>query len=427
MRVRLKSGAMSETVVIPDHNLVGVLEPPELPQAPEQTSRMINEAIECPIGGPGLESLLEKRRNVAIVVDDISRPTPTKDILKVLLSKLREQGITNEHVTITVANGLHRRTTDQEKVRIVGEEVFEEFDVADSNADDKEAFDYIGTTTNNTPIFINKRVVQADVVITIGMIRCHGIAGFTGGAKSIVPGVSAKQTVLSNHRFDFIEYPKGIVGDADLSYMRRDMEEAAQMVPVPLFIINVVLDSEKNIRGVFAGDVIRAHRKGVELFRQMAQVDLEEQADVILIEANYPSSESLYFALAGLAMIMSAKKPAVRPGGSVILYAECKQGVGADVIQDLFNSFESPDALLEHLRSSAPVEQQWAAQRLAFYVRERDVCIVTQGLEKQDVEQFRMKYFRKLQQGIDEMISRHGDDAKILIIKKPDFLLLEIK
>jgi len=427
MKITLKSDSMSQTVEIPDRNFLGIIQPPKLPDPEKQVSLMVKQAIEEPLNSATLDELVTAKSRIAIVVDDISRPTPSKDILEVLLEKLKNLSVKNEQIKITIGNGLHRLTTEQEKKKIVGEQVLRDFDVADNQADIEEDFTYIGTTSSDTPVFVNKRVADADVVITLGVIKSHGIAGFTGGAKSILPGVSAKQTILRNHRYDFIEYPKGIVGDADLSFMRRDIEEAAGLLGIPIFIINVVMDEEKNVRGVFAGDMVKAHRKGAELFRQLAEINLEQQADLIIIESNYPSSENLYFALAGLAIVMSAKSPAIKAGGSVILFAQCSNGIGAQIIEKLFNSFETPDEMLEHLRTSAPVEQQWAAQRLAFYVTQRDIGIVTDGIEKQTAKRLRMRYFNTLQQAVDEFLAKHGTDAKVLIIKNTDFLLLKVK
>jgi len=427
MNITLKSASMTEAVEIPDKNFLGIFEPPQLPSPPADKDSLIRSAIENPESCPELEKLITPSAKVSIVVDDISRPTPSKDILNILIDKLFKLGVNKENILITVANGLHRKTIDDEKLKIVGEKVYDAFDIQDNNAREKDCFRYIGTTTSDTPVYINKRVADADVIITIGMIKSHGIAGFTGGAKSILPGVSAKETILANHRFDFVEYPKGIVGDADKSFMRQDIEEAAKMLKKPLFIINVVLDSQHDTRGVYAGDVIKAHRKGVEHFRKIAQVHLPEQADMVVIEANYPSSENLYFALAGLATVMSAKKPAVKSNGSIVMFAQCTSGIGADIIENLFNHFDSPDKLREHLRTNAPVEQQWAAQRLAYYVKDKEIGIVTQGINEHQAKSLNMIYYPKLQDAIDKSIDSLGSSASILIVRNADFLLLNIE
>lgn len=424
MNIDLVSGTMREAVEIPDENIIGILQPPNPSLVLKNQRELIHEAMQNPIGSPGLERLIRPDSTIAIVVDDHTRPTPTKDILEIVLQKLTDLGVKDERIKITVGRGLHRKPTPEEQVEIFGDDTLKKYNIKIHDARDERTLTSIGTTKAGTPLFVNKRVAEADLVITLGMIKSHSFAGFTGGAKSILPGVSGKETILKNHRYEFIEYPQGITGEAEMSISRKDMEEAASKLPV--FIVNVVLDREKRILGAFAGNVVEAHRKGGEFFRKMAAVQVNEQADVVIVEGGYPASESLYFSLSGLASVITTKSPIVKKGGTVIILTQCREGVGAEIVEELFAAFGSPERILEHLKNSPAVEEQWAAQHLASYLLHRNIAIVTNGLKKEDVEKFRMQYFTTLQEALSNAFERHGKEMKIFIVKKADSLIANV-
>jgi nickel-dependent lactate racemase len=346
-------------------------------------------------------------------------------MLEILLEKLAEMGVEDESIKITVGNGLHRSPTLEEKVNIFGEGNLKRYDIKVHDARNKSSLTYIDTTNAGTPLFVNKRVAEADLVITLGIIRSHAFAGFTGGAKSILPGVSGKETILKNHRYEFIEYPRGILGDAEMSVTRRDMEEAALKLPV--FMVNVVLDLEKRVVGAFAGNVVSAHRKGVDLFKKFAEVQVDERADVVLVEAGYPASENLYFALFGAECIVTTRSPIVKKGGTVILLSQCREGVGGEIIEKVFATFDSPAQVLEHLKNSPPVEEQWAAQYLAYCLLERDIAIVTHGITQEDAEELKMHYFPTVKEALYNAFEKYGQEMKIFVVKHADFLIANVR
>jgi len=421
MHIQFVSGSLRDGIEIPEKNLLAVLEPPVTHLTSEGTEELIKNAIENPVKSQTLNMLIDSKSRVAIVVDDITRPTPTKQILEILFPKLYLLGVKEDRINITIANGLHRKTTVQEKAMIVGQDILKRISVSDSRAREKQCFTSLGSTRKGTPIHINKKVADADLIITIGMIKSHSFAGFTGGAKSILPGVSSAESILRNHRFDFIEYPKGILGDAEMSFPRKDMEDACDRLPI--FMINVVLDGDKKVFGAVAGDIVHAHRKGVALFKSSAEVNVSEPADVVVVEGSFPSSESLYFSLSNLAGIMSTKKPVIRKGGTVILLSQCREGVGAKIVEDLFPLFDSPKKILAHIKENDGVEEQWAAQHLASYLSEANILLVTNGIKKEVVELLKIKYFNTIKDALNCAFDLHGNDMKILVVKKVDSMI----
>jgi nickel-dependent lactate racemase len=424
MKIDLTSGSLQERIEIPEENLIGILTPPERTFALKDSTIVIRDAIEHPCDSPQLDQILNTHSTVAIVVDDHTRPTPTKVILEVLLEKLRAVGVQDKNITITIGNGLHRATTPEEKLIIFGKDILKKYDIKDHEARDKNVLTYIGGTTSGTPLFVNTRVVKADQIITLGMIKAHAFAGFSGGAKSILPAISGKETILHNHGYDFIEYPKGLLGDVEKNAVRKDMEEAASKLPV--FIVNVVLDMQKRIAGAFAGNVITAHRKGLELFRKMAAVQLNEQADVVIVEGSYPASENLYFAVFGAEWAINVGLPIVKQGGTVILPTQCREGIEGGIIEKLFATSSSPAQVLEYLKNSPPVEEQWAVQLLAYCLLERDIVLVSPSLTPEVADRLMMRYFPTTQDALDNAFKTRGEKIKILVIKHADFLIADV-
>ncbi len=426
MKVTLRSGTMEQSVEIPDRNLIGLVEPAIPPgEALESPGSVITKALENPIGAQQLEAVLSPASRVAILVDDITRPTPTREILAVLLPKLASAGVPERNITVTIACGLHRQPSENDRLAILGRDILSKYDVAASDARNENNFTCVGATSSATPLYVNKRVADADLIITAGVIKSHAFAGFTGGAKSILPGVCSRRTILSNHRFHFIDYPNGMLGEADACLARRDMEEAARRFP--LFIINAVKDVRGRVVGAFAGDVVEAHRAGVASFREMAETRAGEQADLILLEGGYSSRMHLYQAIGSIDAIITTRRPAIRDGGLVTLLAECREGMGTDLFRKAFSDSASPQAVLEHLRTSPPQDDQWSVQRLAFFLTKVRVALVTTGLAAAELQSMGLGHYGSLQQALDNAFREYGRDARVLVVKNPDFQILNVR
>jgi nickel-dependent lactate racemase len=426
VQVTFASGQMSQQVSIPDANFMGVVQPAAGADSgvmpPEST---IERAIDNPIGAPRLEKLLRPGSRVSILVDDITRPTPTRQMLAVLLPRLASLGVPDARINITIACGLHRKPTQEEQATILGPDVAARYDVGYNDARAEQDFTHVFTTSSNTPVHLNKRVRDADLLIALGVIKCHAFAGFTGGAKSIIPGVSSRATILSNHRFSFIEYPNGLLGDADACAARRDMEEAAQRLP--LFIVNAVRDIRGQLIGVFAGHVVQAHRAGVKLFRSIAEQGVDGQADIVLLEGGYSSRMHLYQAIGSIDAIISTRKPAVKTGGTVVLFAECRDGMGTKLFHTAFSAHSDPASLLEHMRTSPAQDDQWSVQRLAFFLTRIRIGMVSSGLRNGDLSSLGIGRYDTMQQALDQSLRDHGAGARVLVIKNPDFLILNAR
>jgi nickel-dependent lactate racemase len=419
MNIIFEVDEMKENVDIPEKNLISIIEPKKV-ESWENEEIIIERSLNNPIGSKKLEDILNSNSKVSIIVDDITRSTPTSLLISIILKRLKNLGIKEKNIKITIGNGLHRKTSYLEKEKILGRDVLESFDVEDNDPLNKENFEYLGKTSLETPIYINKRVLWGDIIIATGIIKSHAFAGFTGGAKSLIPGVAYRDTILKNHSFYNIDYPKGLLGDIE-STPRKDMEEAVKKLPIPFYILNVVLDQNNKIFSAFSGDFISAHREGVKIFKSLAETYVNEKADLVIVESNYTSSFNLYQTLFGGAVTMLTKSPIVKKGGMIVLFSPCKEGIGANIIEDLVPNFNSGEEILDYLKHSSPQEEQWAVQHLAYFLTYGEVGLVTQGINEKVLKGLKMKYFENLKRAISYAFNKYGKDIRILIIKKTRF------
>ena len=320
-KISLAFGSMALELDIPGRNLSSIILPSE-PEKKEDGTSLIKRALENPIKSRRLCEIVKPDSKVAIVVSDITRPTPTAKLLTPLLDELYLGGTKDENITVVFALGLHRNQTEEESRKLVGEEIYKKIRCIQH---DTGRCRRIGMPSRGTPIEIFEDILNADVVIGTGSIEFHYYAGYSGGAKSVLPGVSSRETVITNHKMMIDE--KAVSGRVD-GPVRQDMEEAAKIFGLD-FILNVVLDSKKEIVAAVAGDFIEAHRKGVEVVDSMYKVPVEPADAVIVSCGGFPKDINLFQANKAL----DNATQAVKRGGSIILVAECAEGIGNQVYE----------------------------------------------------------------------------------------------
>ena len=337
-KISLAFGSMALELDIPGRNLSSIILPSE-PEKKEDGTSLIKRALENPIKSRRLCEIVKPGSKVAIVVSDITRPTPTAKLLTPLLDELYLGGTKDENITVVFALGLHRNQTEEESRKLVGEEIYKKIRCIQH---DTGRCRRIGMTSRGTPIEIFEDVLNADVVIGTGSIEFHYYAGYSGGAKSVLPGVSSRETVITNHKMMIDE--KAVSGRVD-GPVRQDMEEAAKIFGLD-FILNVVLDSKKEIVAAVAGDFIEAHRKGVEVVDSMYKVPVEPADTVIVSCGGFPKDINLFQANKAL----DNATQAVKRGGSIILVAECAEGIGNQVYECWNRECRSPDEAIERFK-----------------------------------------------------------------------------
>ncbi len=312
-----------------DWHLAGNLEPAPRPGVAD-VAQEVRRSLAAPIDAPRLRDLVHEGMRVALVIDDLSRPTPVALLLPAVLDELAAGGVAREDVTLVIALGLHRPMTEEEIAERVGPDTLAGLRWENHDCDDGERLVGLGTTKRGSPVLVNGAVARADVVVSIGCIEPHIIASFGGGYKNLFPGVAGREMVAHNHSLNCTPDTFNMVGQPiERNPMRLDLEEAGRMLDAPVFIVNAVLNSGLEVVRVVAGDPIAAHRQGARVSAAMYGVAVPTLADVVITDS-HPMDQDLRQGVKALANTVRA----VRPGGVQITLARAEEGVGVFGLAD---------------------------------------------------------------------------------------------
>jgi len=305
--------------------VLGEYLPASRPGLPE-SGAALRQALEAPIGSPPLTSL--EGRRIILAVDDISRPTPVHTFFPALLEWLESRGVPRADLTVLFALGVHRAMTAEEAAARLGLDSLAGLTWYnhDSRAD-AEHLD-LGTTSRGTPVRLNRRLADGDFVICVGSVEPHPLLGFGGGLKMLIPGLAHEETIAANHMQGVTADRYNFVG-AEESPMRLDLEEGAAMLGRPVFLVNALLNERQQVHGFVCGDPVAAHREGLRLVRATARQVVPEQADVVIL-ASSPFNADLRQAMKSVAHV----EPAVKDGGLIVAFLECRHGIGDVAIAD---------------------------------------------------------------------------------------------
>ncbi len=404
MEFDLGFGAGTQKLTVPDENLVCVMLPNPVLHAltgQEEVAR----AMKNPIGTPRLKQIVHAGEKIVIITSDITRPLPSYEILPLLLDELYAAGIPEADITLVFALGSHRKHTQAEMIKLVGERVYHEINCIDG--DDSDCVHY-GTTSRGTPVDIVRAVAQADRRICLGNIEYHYFAGYSGGAKAIMPGVSTRDAIQSNHS-RMVEQAAA-AGRLEGNPVREDIEEAAQMVGVD-FIVNVVLDEHKKIVHASAGDVVKAHREGCRYLDKLYGKPIAERADIVVVsQGGAPKDLNLYQTQKAL----DNAKHAVKKDGVIILVGSCKEGLGEHVFEEWMT--KSPDAhgMIERIQKDFQLGGHKAAA-IAMVLENADIYLVSE-LEPEFVKQIFLTPYTSAQAAMDAALEKCGEEASVIVM-----------
>lgn len=319
MIIQFGYGNTTQDVDIPEKNLLASLKANPISHKFSGVEAL-DFALQNPIGAKRLSEFDLTGKKIAIITSDISRPLPSWDIMPSLLDELYAAGATPENIIVVLALGSHREHTEEEKKHLVGDRCFEETTVVDSDVNDCI---HLGETKNGTPIDFDRRVVDADFRIALGNVEFHYFAGYSGGYKALMPGVSTPSAIQANH--SKMTHPKAVAGNMDGNPVRDDINEAGSKLGLD-FIVNAVLDEHKNIIYCAAGDVREAHVKACAYLDKMYRCPIPEKADIVLVsQGGAPKDANLYQTQKAL----ENAKYAVKDGGTIIVIGACNEGLGS--------------------------------------------------------------------------------------------------
>ena len=404
MITELGIGTRTQSVEIPDQNLQEILLPNQV-EIGLRGEAEVRRALQEPIGTPLLRNMAKPGQKIVIITSDVTRPCPSYIILPPLLEELAAAGVKDEDITIVIALGSHRKQTEEEKKKLVGEAVYDRIAVVDSNA---EGYVHMGETAIGTPIDISTPVAEADFKICLGNIEYHYFAGYSGGAKAIMPGVSTRAAIQSNH--SMMVRDEACAGKIAGNPIREDIEAAAAIVGVD-FILNVVLDEHKKIVKAVAGDLTKAHREGVKFLDSLYQKKIAKEADIVIAsQGGAPKDLNLYQTQKAL----NNAKAAVRQGGVIILVGSCKEGLGEGCFEEWMLKAEEPEDLIRWIRQEFKLGGHKAAA-IALTMQKADIYLVS-DMAPDFVRSIFMTPFVTVQDAFDAAMKKMGENASVIVM-----------
>ena len=402
MELTFGFGTGVQTVCVPEQQLVGILRAGNA-QPPESEEGELRRALSQPIGAAPLSAQNLSGKKIAIITSDITRPLPTYRIMPTLLDELYAAGAKPGDITLVFALGSHRNHTPAEMEKLAGSRAWQEIRCIDSDPSDCI---HLGTTDAGTPVDITRSVAEADYRICLGNIEFHYFAGYSGGVKAIMPGVSTRDAIQSNH--SMMVRPEACAGNLDTNPVRRDIEQAGKICGVD-FIVNVVLDEHKHILKAVAGDPVKAHREGCRFLDTIYLKELDAPADIVIVsQGGAPKDLNLYQTQKAL----DNARHAVRQGGVIILIGSCKEGLGEHVFEQWMTQSPSPAAMIERIGHDFQLGGHKAAA-IAMTLEKADIYLVSE-MEPDFVRSLFLTPMPDAQSALDAALKKLGANATVL-------------
>ena len=404
MQLQLGYAKQQLELTVPDEQVLAVLEPNEI-DVKLTGADEVRRSLQNPIGDILLRDKVKAGQKVAIVTSDISRPCPSYKILPAILDELAAAGVPDGDITVVFALGSHRAHTEEEMRHLVSDAVFERVSCVDLDVNDCV---HMGVTSRGTPVDVFRPVAEADFRICVGNIEYHYFAGYSGGAKAIMPGVCTRDAIQSNH--SRMVQPEACAGRIEGNPVREDIDEVATLCPIH-YIVNVVLDGHKEIVYAVSGDYIKAHRDGCRYLDNLYKITIPQQADIVLVTAGgYPKDANMYQAQKAL----DNAKHAVRDGGTIIWLAECTEGLGSKKFEEWMCGHEKAADMIPHIKEDFQLGGHKAAA-IAMVLQRAEIVLVS-GLEDEFVRSIHLTPAQDAQGALDAALAKYGADAKVIVM-----------
>jgi nickel-dependent lactate racemase len=411
MNIKLSYGKTGLGLILPDNLNVTVVEPKFVPGLPDPHAAL-GEALRTPIDSPPLRELVEPDDKVAIVFCDITRPAPSHLMIPAALAELPH--VPQKNITLFNATGTHRPNTEAELCGMVGHDLVDTYRIVQNNAFDRSTLTHLGITSRGNEIWVNREFAACDKKILTGFIEPHFFAGFSGGGKMVMPGMAGQQTVLRNHGAEILKNPLATWGVTWGNPLWEEVREVALKVN-PTFILHVALNRDKQVTAVFAGNFDTAHTAGCAFVKQTAMAAVPQPFDIVITtNSGYPLDLNLYQAVKG----MSAAAQVVKPGGSIIIAADCWDGIpDHGLYGQLLHAASSPKELLETIFAPGFLKQdQWEAQIQAQIQLKADVYVRSDNLTDTQIRTALLKPCPLIEATVSELLKKYGPQASICVL-----------
>ena len=397
---------------IPGANFLGSFSS-ENEKAASDPAAEVRRALAEPIGSPRLAELAVNARTCVIICSDHTRPVPSRYIIPAMLEELR-RGNPELDITLLIATGCHRGTSVEELNGKFGPEIVRREKIVVHDCDDEAMLVEAGVLPSGGKLILNRLAMECDLLVAEGFIEPHFFAGFSGGRKSVLPGIASRVTVLANHCAEFIESPFARTGILENNPIHRDMLYAAHRAKLA-FIVNTVIDGEKRIVRAFAGGVEAAHLAGVEFCRKQAEITVPEADIVITSNGGYPLDMNVYQSVKG----MTAAEAVCRDGGVIIMVAGCADGHGGESFYRALKAASSPDEILERVRKvhrNATTPDQWQYQIMARVLKHHKVIMYAPECSKEMLREMMLDPVDSPEEALARAFAYCGSSAKVAVL-----------
>lgn len=383
-------------------------------KATDTEDGLVKAAMAQPIGTPCLRELAAGKKTCTIIISDHTRPVPSKHIIPFMLEELRA-GSPKIDITLLVATGFHRPTDKSELVSKLGQDIVDREKIVIHDSRDPDSNVAIGVLPSGAKCVVDRLAVDTDLLVSEGFIEPHFFAGFSGGRKSVLPGVCDQVTVLGNHCSKFIASPYARTGVLEHNPLHEDMVAAAKMAKLA-YIVNVIIDEDKKVVAAFAGDPLRAHEKGCAFLLGYCQVKPEKHGDIVISSnGGYPLDQNVYQSVKGL----TAAEAAAAPGATLIMVSSCSDGHGGQSFYDALKNAPSPQALTDEILAT-PQDQtkpdQWEYQIMSRVLGKHRVIYVTQPEQRQTILDMGIGWAPDVDTALAQARAEKGADAHLVVI-----------
>lgn len=403
------------TARIPDKNFIGLLESKaEHFSNPYTEKETVEKSLDNPIGSLPLEELAKGKKDIVLISSDHTRPVPSHIITPIILRRIRSVNKT-ARIRILVATGFHRPSTREELISKYGKEIVENEEIVMHISTDDSSMVKIGQLPSGGDCIINRIAAEADLLLAEGFIESHFFAGFSGGRKSVLPGIASYKTIMANHSGEFIDSSNSRTGNLTDNPIHNDMVYAAAKANLA-FIVNVVLDGDKKIIGSFAGDMVEAHKVGCNFVKEIARVKKIPCDIAVSTNGGFPLDQNIYQAVKG----MTAAEATNKDGGVIIMVAGCRDGHAGEGFYENIANVKNPNEFLEaaiHTPRLETVPDQWTSQILARILVHHHIIFVSDLVDPELITSMHMEIAKTFDEALERAFEREGLNAKVTVIR----------
>lgn len=419
MLIQLDYGKSKQNIDVPDGHLLTILHPIHSTQVMQSGQEMVRQALINPINSPGLAEIVRSKNasTAVIVVNDITRPTPYEDILPPLLDELAKAGLEKQNITLLVATGIHRPHTDAENEAIFGADICSQYNIV--NHDPDHDLQAIGNLSNGTTMEINRLAAEADLLITTGLVGLHYFAGYSGGRKSILPGIASRQLIEANHKM--MDDPLACLGNYQTNPVSDLMLEAARLAGVD-FIVNVVTETHTELAYAAAGDLYDAWMDAVTFAEKMSVLTISEPADIVVASCGgFPKDINVYQAQKAL----DAAALAVKKNGTIILVAQCSEGLGERTFEEWILQASCPQDIERRFKTHFELGGH-KAYAICKTLNHADIMLYSE-LADDVTARLYMQPIHDLNAALSGLLEKYGEHATVLVMPEAPKIAIKIE